>query len=139
MTKIAISAILKRCSEEKKKEDRVGALRANCDQNIKTILQLMFHPDAKFLLPEGTPPYRPSQFNETNMLYTELRKMHYFLEGSTPPEMKQIKRERMFIDILEAIDPADAELLVAVKDKKSPYKGLTQDVVLAAFPELFPA
>jgi len=60
-----------------------------------------------------------------------------FIEGANP-NMKQVKREQLFIDILQAVDPEDADLLVAMKDKTSPYKGLTKDVVYAAFPELFP-
>jgi hypothetical protein len=43
----------------------------------------------------------------------------------------------MFIDVLQSITPQDAELLVAIKDKKLPYPGLTAETVLKAFPGLF--
>jgi hypothetical protein len=44
----------------------------------------------------------------------------------------------MFIEFLEALAPADAELIVSIKEKKLPYKGLTEDIVRAAFPGLLP-
>jgi hypothetical protein len=42
----------------------------------------------------------------------------------------------MFIQILESIDPEDAKLLLAVKDKRIPYNGITQKLVKEAFPNL---
>jgi hypothetical protein len=135
--RMSVSEILKRCSEFKKKEERVEALRQNCNEPCKIVLQYMFHPDVKFALPEGKPPFRYSQFDEHNMLHSEARKLYLFLEGVNP-EMKPMKRESLFLQILESVTPDDADLLIAMKDKKSPYKGLTKDVAVAAFPEIFP-
>ena len=99
----------------------------------------MFHPDVKFKLPEGKPPFQYSQFNENNMIYSEVRRLYIFMEGAPGTEnINQVKRERLFIEILQAVAPEDADLLIAMKDKTSPYKGLTKDVVVAAFPEMFP-
>lgn len=139
MAKMAMSELLKRCSEFKKKEERVLALRENCDAATIKVLQLMFHPDVKFALPEGKPPFTYSQFNEHNMLYSEVRRLYLFMEGAPGTEnLTPLKKEVMFIEILQAVTPDDADLLLAMKDKKSPYPGLTKDVVIAAFPEMFP-
>lgn len=138
MARMSISEILRRCSEFKKKEERVEALRQNCNEACKIVLQYMFHPDVKFALPEGKPPFKYSQFEEHNMLHTEARKLYLFLEGVNP-EMKPAKRESLFLQILESVTPDDADLLLSMKDKKSPYKGLTKEVAVAAFPEIFPA
>ena len=137
MAKMSIAEILKKCSEFKKKEERVHTLQINCNEPCKIVLQYMFHPNVNFSLPPGKPPFSYSQFNEKNMLHSEARRLYMFIEGANP-NMKQVKREQLFIDILQAVDPEDADLLVAMKDKTSPYKGLTKDVVYAAFPELFP-
>lgn len=137
MARMSVSEIIKKCSEFKKKEERVEALRVNCNEACKIVLQYMFHPDVKFALPEGKPPFRYSQFDEQNMLHSEARRLYLFLEGVNP-DMKPLKRETLFLEILQSVAPDDADLLIAMKDKKSPYKGLTQDVVIAAFPELFP-
>jgi hypothetical protein len=134
----SVSEILKKCSEFKKKEERVEALRQNCNEPCKTVLQYMFHPEVKFALPEGTPPFRYSQFEEKNMLHSEARRLYLFLDGVNP-DMKPLKREALFIQILESVHPDDADLVLSMKEKKSPYKGLTKEVAMAAFPELFPA
>jgi hypothetical protein len=42
----------------------------------------------------------------------------------------------LFISLLESLYPKDAELLIAVKDKK--VEGLTLDTVNTAFPGLIP-
>ncbi|CAB5221050.1 hypothetical protein UFOVP247_75 [uncultured Caudovirales phage] len=137
MARMKVSEILKRCSEFKKKEERIETLRINCNEACKIILQYMFHPDVKFALPEGKPPFTYSQFNEANVLHSEARRLYLFLEGVNP-EMKPVRRETLFLEILQTVDPEDADLLIAMKDKTCPYKGLTKDVVYAAFPELFP-
>jgi len=137
MTKYSVSDILKKCSEYKKKEERVEALRVNCNEACKIILQYMFHPDVKFALPEGKPPFKYSEFEEHNMLHTEAKRLYLFLEGVNS-DMKPVKRERLFLDILQSVNPEDADLLIAMKDKKSPFVGLTKDVAVAAFPEIFP-
>lgn len=137
MARMSVSEILKKCSEFKKKEERVEALRVNCNDACKIVIQYMFHPEVKFLLPEGKPPFTYSQFDEQNMLHAEARRLYLFVEGPSP-DMKPAKREQLFLDILQSVTPDDADLLLAMKDKKSPYKGLTKDVVYAAFPELFP-
>ena len=40
----------------------------------------------------------------------------------------------MFIELLEQVDPKDATLLCAVKEKKLPFKGITIQHVKEAFP-----
>jgi hypothetical protein len=62
----------------------------------------------------------------------------YFVENSGH-NLKPLKRETMFVEFLESLAPKDAELILAIKDKKLPFKGITEDIVREAFPELFPA
>ena len=51
------------------------------------------------------------------------------------PQMKPIKRETLFIEFLESIDPDDAKMILSMKDKKSPYKGLTKKLITDTFPQ----
>ena len=136
MTSVSLYTILEKCSALKTKAERVEALKFNGNEAIKAIVQYMFHDGVKFLIPEGTPPYTPSNFENSNRLAGDIRKLNYFVEGGL--EAKQIVRERVFIELLESVDPKDAILLLHLKDKKSPFTGLTKDVAIAAFPELFP-
>jgi hypothetical protein len=51
-----------------------------------------------------------------------------------------MKRENIFITILESLPGPEAEMLIAAKDKKlhKLYKGITADVVKLAFPDILP-
>ena len=51
------------------------------------------------------------------------------------PNMTSMRREQLFIQLLEALDPDDAELIIAMKDKSSPYKNLTKKLVMETFPD----
>jgi hypothetical protein len=69
------------------------------------------------------------------MLPAELRRMYLFIDGGAP-NLKPVRRESLWIELLECVDPEDAKLLNLIKDKKLP-EGLTADTVKKAFPDLF--
>lgn len=134
----SISSILKSCAEGKTVNDKVALLQQNASDPIFIILKYAFDPNIKFILPDGAPPFKPCEFlDQEGRLYAELRRLYLFIEGGNP-SLTKVKREFLFIQLLESIDKQDAELLVAVKDKKLPYKGLTAAVVKKAFPGLLP-
>lgn len=133
----SIAWILKFTSELPNEEEQIKCLRANDNFAIKTILRGAFDPNVKWVLPEGEPPYTPCEYpNVENMLYSEVRRLYLFVEGGND-NVKPLKRESMFIDLLQSITPDDAKLLIAVKDKRLPFDGLTAETVLKAFPGLF--
>ena len=45
-----------------------------------------------------------------------------------------MRREQLFVQILESVEPADAELILQMKDRE--IKGVSKSVVAKAFPEL---
>ena len=51
--------------------------------------------------------------------------------------MKSLRRETMFIQILEGLHPLDAEILCLVKDKEleTKYK-ITKEIVSEAYPDI---
>ena len=134
--RIGVSEFLHNVSKFKTKEDKVRVLRENDHFVIKTILQAAFDPRIKWLLPEGEPPYKPSDLvDQENVLIHDARKLIHFVEGGNP-DLKQLKREAMFVEMLETVSPADAKLLCAIKEKKLPWKGITAEIVTEAFPGL---
>jgi hypothetical protein len=137
MAKITLSKVLEKCCEFESKEEKIAALRANADPTMYTVLKYMFDPNIKFLLPKGDPPFNPLEFDEPTRLYMEARKMYLFVEGGHPT-LNQNKRESIFISLLESVNHDEAKLLLAMKDKKSPIKGLTRNLVSTAFPGLLP-
>ena len=132
----SIASILKKCSEGKTPDERVALLQQNVTPPIAKILQYAYEPTIKFLLPEGDPPYKPTDYlDQENRLYSEIRRMYLFTEGGNP-NLTRLKREALFIQLLESVDKEDAKLLLAIKDKKLPYKGLNEKIVRKAFPGL---
>ena len=69
------------------------------------------------------------------MLYQEARRLYLFLEGGND-NLTALRREQLFISFIESIDKEDAKLMLAAKDKKIPYKGITAKLVNTAFPGL---
>jgi hypothetical protein len=69
------------------------------------------------LLPEGEPPFKPADqpigMTDTN-LFVEAKKMYVFMRQ----DLKPIKRESLFIGLLEGVHPTEAAILIAVKDQK---------------------
>lgn len=131
----SVAKVLAKVNEIKKKEDRIKALQQNNNYTLRSILQGMFDPNVKFPLPEGAPPYKPNQFNEPKALHNEVPRFYLLMENGNP-NLKPIKREQIFIQMLEAVNADDAQLLIAMKDKKSPFKNITKDIVTEAFPGL---
>lgn len=85
---------------------------------LKVIFAHSFLPNYKFLLPEGEPPFKPAAeplgMTETN-LFVECKKFHNLFCNAN---LKPIKREAIYIGLLEHIHPTEAAVLNAVKDQK---------------------
>ena len=136
--KLSVSEILDKTSKLENYEDKINYLRENDTPAMRTILQLAYHPNVKSALPEGGPPYKPCEYlDQEGRLFTEYRKLYLFCEGGNDT-IKPLKRESLFIQLLESISPKDAELIIAAKDKKIPYKGITPRLVYEAFPDTLP-
>lgn len=134
MMKLSVAEVLKRASDMKDENQQIQWLRQNNSVALESILRGAFDPVIKWQLPPGAPPYKPSDIvDQQHRLYTECRKLYLFIEGGNP-NLKQIRREHLFIEMLEAIDPEDAKLLLAVKEKTLPYPNITVDLVRKAFP-----
>jgi len=66
----------------------------------------------------------------------EYTKFYNFLKGGND-KLSNLRRETMFINILEGLHPLEAEILILVKDKKltDKYK-ITKEVASAAYPQI---
>ena len=136
MRKNGIAEILKIVSEQKTTEDKVRKLQELNTPVLQQVLRYALDPSIKWKLPEGEPPYKPSPYDDTQaMLYQEARRMYLFIEGGND-NLTPLRREQLFISFLESIDKEDAKLMIAAKDKKIPYKGITAKLVNTAFPGL---
>ena len=119
---------------------RKKVLLENESEPLKEILKYAFHPDIKFALPPGKPPYKtigsPDEYNPT-YLYPNIRKFYLYIEGGHDG-LTQLRREQLFIQMLESLHPKEADLVIQIKDKKLNYRGLTYKLVKTTFPEILP-
>lgn len=133
---LAIYEILDKVKAAKDVQTKINTLRQYDSETLRYILELAFHPNVGWWLPEGAPPYKPSEVLDTEgRLYQEARTLPLYLYGNRP-EIKKHQRENLFIGLLESLHAKDAELLIAVKDKK--VEGLNVDIINQAFPGLIP-
>jgi hypothetical protein len=131
----SVAKVLQQINDLDNKKDIIESLKVNSHPVLTMILKYMYDPSIKFLLPEGKPPFKVNIYDEPKALLNEAKRLYLFIEGGNP-NLKPIRREQLFIEILEFVSPDDADLLIAMKDKKSPYKNITKAVVKEAFPGL---
>jgi hypothetical protein len=97
---------------------------------LKFIFQYSFIPEQKLDLPEGTPPFKedaaPLGMSPANLIM-ETKKLYIFTKAK---ELNKVRKEHLFIQLLENVHPSEAKLLVAVKDQKlnKLYKKVTANL-----------
>lgn len=133
----AIANILAEVSKASNDDERVAILQRNDHIGLRRCLMIMFDKNIKWLLPEGDPPYTPNRYpDQDGNFYAEIRRLYLFMEGGNK-DLSQLKREQLFVQMLEYISQQDAKLLLMIKDHKQP-DGVTVEVVNRAFPGLIP-
>lgn len=134
--RLALFQVLQQASEQSGAAAKVEFLRRHESNPLKTILKYALDPNIQWDLPDSEPPYKPCPYpGQETRLITEVRRLYLFIEGGNP-NLNKIKREALYIELLESIHPEDAKLLCAVKNKKIPYKGINLKLVNEAFPGL---
>lgn len=122
----------------KTNKEKIALMQEYAKENaFRTLLDFAFNPGWKWLVPEGTPPYNPApkEADLQHVLKADWRRLQYFVNTAEGKAIKPLRRETMFIEMLEAMDFNDAKLLVLIKDKKLPFDGITKKLVQQAFPD----
>ena len=130
--------ILDKVSAAKTRAEKINLLQ-NHQNNwaMKDLLRGTFDEAVVWILPTGKVPYEPAEEKSHPSDWSQHnKKLAYFVKGGPGEKMNTIKREKMFLDILETVHPRDAELLVGMINKKLPIKGVTKKLVQEAFPNL---
>lgn len=129
--KKGIGEIIKEVKDAKSVGEKIRILQREDNRELRGLLELTYDNRLTWALPEGNPPYKPldKSFDNQGMLYSEMRRMYIFLEGKS--NVSKARREQLFIEILEQLDPDDAALLIEAKDRK--IKGVSKNVVKQAY------
>ena len=137
MPEVNVGETLEMGGKAKTREEKKQILLDRENFATKAILQLNYHPDVKWKIPKGAPPYTPSENQADASLHFEVKKLDYYVDPS-PHDIPMLRRESMFVQLLERLDPKDAKLIIAMKDKKITYKGLSYKLVKDTWPDLLP-
>ena len=134
--KLSISEIVNKAKELKPNNKKVEWLKENDSQPLRIVLKIIYDKNMRVLLPDSEPPYKESEVvGAEGMLYKEARRLRIFVKGGGYDDLQQVKREQLFISLLEDVDKDDAKLLVQMI-KQKPLTGLPVSVIKEAFPEL---
>ena len=135
---LLVSEILDKFELAKTREEKIAVLKGNVNDPLLVLLRLNYDHMLKMDLPEGEPPFRkdidkPIGYSESS-LQLELRRFYVWLEPKT--NLPKIKKESLFVNMLEGIHWTEAEALCLAKDRKlqTKYKSLKEDIVREAFP-----
>jgi len=104
---------------------------------LRTVLKYVYDPSLKFLLGSDPIEFNKNQIGEAipSILYHEARKLYLFVEGGND-NLTPKRRMQLFIQLLENVDPGEAELLLHVRNKKLPYSNIDKRTIKKAFPNL---
>lgn len=134
--RLALFQVLQQASEQSGTAGKVEFLRKNDSGPLRMILKYALDPNIEWDLPDSDPPFKPCVYpGQETRLISEARRLYLFIKGGNP-NLNKVRREALFIELLESIHPEDATLLNAVKNKKIPYKGITSKLINEAFPGL---
>ena len=155
------------CSKQRTKAKKVEVLKRYAHESVMAVLIWNFDDTIISLLPEGDVPYgntrednsvtgslsdkindavsMMSESGSTSLgsqdqgkasIRAEYKKFYNFLKGGNNG-LSGLRRETMFINILEGLHPLEAEILILVKDKRltDKYK-ITKEVVSLAYPQI---
>ena len=141
MKRLTIPEVLESLENENSK-GKIKILKENDSKALRDILALNFRDDVVFTLPGD----RPSELKieetpiglSTNTLFQQSRKLKIFIKGCGYDHLPRVKREHLFIQILESVHSSEAELLLQLCVDRKLKTSLTIKEINAAFSGLIP-
>ena len=159
--------VLDATSKQRSKANKVKVLQKYSHPSIKALMIWNFDETVVSLLPPGEVPYATNledetatgtlseKINDAVSKMSELRttslgandqgkasirkeftKFYNFIKGGND-SLSGLRRETMFINILQGLHPLEAEILILVKDKDLDTKyNISKDVVSQAYPDI---
>ena len=152
VNKTLMSEVFQRVSNAKTKAQKIQILQEYKSPALTKLLLCNFARSIRFCFPSGKTPYEPQERPkgvDHQYMYTEHRLIEKFIakrvngvvyygcSGTTRPRIQQLKKENLWLQLLEGLHPEEAEVMDLIKDKNltSKYK-ITRQNVIDAFPEL---
>jgi hypothetical protein len=137
MSSLTVAEIVGKLKSAKTKTERIKILKDNDCAAVRGLIRMNFDESLKLALPEGRPPFKqatvPDGFANTTLKASATG--WYVFVKELSPNMKQNKREALFIQLLESLDKKESEILLQAKERTLDL-GLTKKVILEVFPGL---
>ncbi|AFD02832.1 hypothetical protein Syn7803C97_206 [Synechococcus phage S-MbCM6] len=138
-SRLLISEVLRKVSNAKTKQEKVNLLRKYNSNALRQLLIINFDDSVISIVPEGEVPYTPNDApagTDHTRLEHEYRGLYRFFKGGA--KLPSLKRESMFVQLLEGLHESEAELIILVKDGQlnQKYKRITKAVVSEAYPQI---
>ena len=126
-------------SQQKTDAKKVALLKEyECDI-LKSLFIWNFDDSIISLLPEGKVPYKPNENplgTDHSSLRREQRNLYMVVKGANDT-LSTIRRETIFIQMLEGLHPKEADIVIAVKDKDlEDMYDVPFEVVEEAYPDI---
>ena len=159
--------VLDAASKQRSKANKVKVLQKYSHPSLKAVMIWNFDETVISLLPPGEVPYatnledetatgtlsekindavdKMSELRTTSLgsqdqgqasIRKEFTKFYNFIKGGNDG-LSSLRRETMFINVLQGLHPLEAEILILVKDKdlETKYK-ISKEVVSQAYPDI---
>ena len=134
-----IHEILELASKQRSKAKKIEILKEYENDALKTIFIWNFDDTVISVVPEGEVPFKKNEVpvgTDHTSLRREHKNLYHFVKGGNDT-LSTIRRETMFIQMLEGLHPEEAQIVCLTKDKQlqSKYK-ITYDMVKEAYPDI---
>jgi len=134
-----IHEVLELASKQRTKAKKIEILEEYASDALKSILIWNFDQTVVSMIPEGEVPYNKNEVpvgTDHTSLRREWRNLYHFVKGGND-SLSSMRRETMFIQMLEGLHPEEAEIICLVKDKALEEKyNITYDMVKKAYPDI---
>tara|TARA_R100001443_G_scaffold6667_1_gene15669 strand:- start:1411 stop:2025 length:615 start_codon:yes stop_codon:yes gene_type:complete len=135
-----VQEILELANKQRRIDDRIEILKEYRNDALTAILIWNFDESIISVVPDGEVPYEKNDVpigTDHTTLRREWKNLYNFVKGGNDT-LSSIRRETMFIQMLEGLHPDEAEILCLVKDKmlSRKYTKLNQEIVAQAFPDI---
>ena len=121
----------------------MSVIERNLSKTLVEVFELTYHPNYQWLIKEMPDNYKiPNDVLPgltSAQLSNQIRKMYMFRKGDEMAEkLTPQKRNELLLQILESLEPREAEVIIGIFQKDLGVKGLNYKFIKEAFPNLLP-
>ena len=111
------------------KKDRMAVIERNLSKTLVQVFELAYHPNYEWLIKEMPDNYViPNDILpgiSRTQLSTEIRKLYMFRKDDpTAEKLSPQKRNELLLQLLESLEPREAEVVIGIFQKDLGVKGL---------------